>query len=163
MKTDIHFSSEGVYEYPVMSERERKMLVDYVIRACLGEVDIDYEMSGEWVTTPPEVIIRSRRKSNRAVKRALQKLFTMGWVTAYTVKPNGYIHVDWFNGYIKTSRQPAVHKIAIEGNDVMPLPERYQQADYIRDRIFLSSNNFRRDLKNDNKGTNAQSSAHHEE
>jgi hypothetical protein len=184
MAMECHFINGEIVEIDVLPDKRRDILVTHVIRACMGEIDMDYEMSGEWVQvkprtfvnrelyddymsnkpnvtvrdfkskqgiTPPQAIIRLRKKNNNAVKRSCEELFRHGWITSYTIRPNGHIHVNWFKGYVRIERSydtgHGCWKTLCEVDDVIPIESARNQAEYLRDRISWVSNDYIKNLE----------------
>jgi len=97
---------------------------------------------------PPDAIVRYRRKAYRRVERALKELYAHDLINSYTIRPNGYLWVSWFDGYVQTERVSFkrwdINNIEW---DMIPLDEHQIAMEYLRDIVFLSSNNFHRLIK----------------
>jgi hypothetical protein len=167
------FIGGKIKEIEVLPDKRRDTLVTHVIRACLGEIDIDHEMRSEWVQVKPRTFIdrklynkymsnarnvtvrdfktrkgidapekikRLRKSNSNAVKRSCEELFRHGFITSYTIRPDGYIHVNWFNGYIEMERD-TFHNIVID-TEPMPMSDAQRKLEYARDRASWGINDY---------------------
>jgi len=177
---DFKFGVDSIIEYEILTEPETKRLIDTVMDAITGAVQIDYEMRGEWVQLkpktiidrvklkayddgwksvglrdvksktpeikPPQAIVRHRRKAWRKVYRALDKLAAHDIVTKFTLRANGYLHVEWFDGWVETERVSFEHWNTGHDPEFIAIDDDRMAMEYLRDRIFLSPNDYIRNI-----------------
>jgi hypothetical protein len=102
----------------------------------------DYKSRG--IITPPVDIIKLRRKNNRKVKRALEELYKHDIITQFTIRDNGYMFVEWFDGYVELERGPTFEKWHVgylnEGQIIED--DNQSRFDYLKERLTYAHTNY---------------------
>lgn len=113
----------------------------------------DYKSRG--IITPPVDIIKLRRKNNRRVKRALEELYKHDIITQFTIRDNGYMFVEWFDGYVELERGPTFKKWHVsylnEGQIIDD--DKQSRFDYLKERLTYAHTYYEA-MRQKNKRTN---------